>query len=79
MKKILKKVSRVLVDITYIDKRFKGIENKVNITGKENNINIIEEAFTFDTISSTDELQLLEQNLENEEFFTKMVSVHFYT
>ncbi|KAL6261898.1 hypothetical protein P5V15_006982 [Pogonomyrmex californicus] len=59
--------------MTYIERRLSRIENKADhITNKEININIAEEAFTFDIISSTDELKMFEQNLKSEEFFMKM-------
>ncbi|XP_032677363.1 uncharacterized protein LOC116846980 [Odontomachus brunneus] len=70
---ILRKVNRVLVEMTYIDRRLSRLENKIDyITNKEINVNNVEEAFVFDTISSVDELKLFEDNLKNEEFFTKM-------
>ncbi|GAB1866410.1 DUF4806 domain-containing protein [Camponotus japonicus] len=72
LKEILKKVNRILVEVTYIDRRLNRLENKITdqtIRNQENNIN--EEAFTFNTISSINELQLFEENLKNE-FFVKM-------
>lgn len=78
LKEILKKVNRILVEVIYIDKRLSRLENKITdqtIRNQENNIN--EEAFPFNTISSINELQLFEENLKNE-FFMKMVNVYFY-
>ncbi|KYN28154.1 hypothetical protein ALC57_02435 [Trachymyrmex cornetzi] len=73
LKEILKKVNRILIEITYIDRRFIRLENKVDyIINKEININTVEEAFAFDIISSMDELKLFEENLKSEEFFGKM-------
>ncbi|XP_011694048.1 PREDICTED: uncharacterized protein LOC105453625 [Wasmannia auropunctata] len=72
---ILRKVNRLLVEVTYIDRRLSRLENKIDyITNKEINVNNVEEAFVFDTISSVDELKLFEENLKNEKFFTKMKS-----
>lgn len=66
--------------MTCIDRRLSKLENKLdNIPNEEININTVEEAFAFDTISSMDELQLFERNLKRKEFFVKMVSVYFYT
>lgn len=80
LKEILKKVNRILVEVTYIDKRLNRLENKADhITNKEININNVEEDFAFNTISSMDELQQLEENLKNEEFFVKMVNVYIFT
>lgn len=77
LKDILKKMNRILVETTCIDRKLNRIiDNKADIANKENNINL--EAFVFNTISSMEEFQLLEQNLKNEEFFIKMVSVNFY-
>lgn len=79
LKEILKKVNRILVELTCIERRLSKLENKVNrIADKEININTIEEAFVFDTISSVDELELFEQNLNNEEFFIKMVFIFIH-
>jgi len=69
LKEILKKVNRILVEVTYIDRKLNRLENKITdqtIRNQENNIN--EEAFTFNTISSINELQLFEENLKNEVF-----------
>lgn len=80
LKEILKKVNRILVELTYIERRLSRLEDKANhIVNEEININTVEEAFVFDTISSVEELELFEQNLNNEEFFMTMVSVYFYT
>lgn len=80
LKEILKKVNRILIELTCIERRLSRLEDKANhIVNEEININTVEEAFVFDTISSVDELELFEQNLNNEEFFMTMVSVYFYT
>lgn len=80
LKEILKKVNRILIELTCIERRLSRLEDKANhIVNEEININTVEEAFVFDTISSVDELELFEQNLNNEEFFMAMVSVYFYT
>lgn len=80
LKEILKKVNRILIELTCIERRLSRLEDKANhIVNEEININTVEEAFVFDTISSVDELELFKQNLNNEEFFMTMVSVYFYT
>lgn len=80
LKEILKKVNHILIELTCIERRLSRLEDKANhIVNEEININTVEEAFVFDTISSVDELELFEQNLNNEEFFMTMVSVYFYT
>lgn len=80
LKEILKKVNRILIELTCIERRLSRLEDKANhIVNEEININTVEEAFVFDTISSVNELELFEQNLNNEEFFMTMVSVYFYT
>lgn len=78
MKEILRKVNRILIEVTYIDRRLSRLENKADQTTRNEENNRNEEAFAFDTISSMDELQLLEENLKNEEFFVKIVNVYFY-
>lgn len=57
------------------------MENKIDHIAKDkdvNNINAVEEAFDFNTISSVNELEQFEQKLKNEDFFMKMVNVFLY-
>ncbi|XP_018399131.1 PREDICTED: uncharacterized protein LOC108776889 isoform X2 [Cyphomyrmex costatus] len=73
LKEILKKVNRILVEITYIERRLSRLENKTDIANNEAIANIaVEEVFVFDTISSVEQLHLLEENLKKEDFFMKM-------
>lgn len=80
LREILKKVNRIFIEITYINRKLDRLENKTDhcITNKEIHGNTAEEVFAFNTISLVDELQLLEQNLKNKEFFMKMVHVFIF-
>lgn len=76
LKEICAKLNRLLVEVSYIHRRFDRIEAYHNqIANAVIPNNAIEECLAFKPISSVTELQIFEDNLKDTNFFTQMVSL----
>lgn len=77
LKEICQKVNRLLVEVTYLHRRFDRFEAKRQENYNDAiKVDSIEELFIFNPLSTVEELNQFDEKIKNIDYFTKMVCLH---
>lgn len=71
---ILRRLNQILAKLNSIDDRLCKVEENQNITQKNKEISVLQELVTL-PLKTNEELQNMEKDLENQDFFEQMVYI----